>query len=510
MFRPICLALLFSGVSLADVRPVSADDLVIGVQDLRPGLDPAIELSNAGFPLSNAIFETLIRRDFAENGQGTSASLKPGLAEAWRRIDDRTVELTLRAGLTFHNGEELASDDVAFTFMRILDPDSNYGSARFQLGNIESVEAVDPLTVRVVTKTPDPLIEQLLAYPGSAIVPKDYFEEVGFDVFGQNPIGAGPYRFVEMSNDDRVDLAAFVDYWEGTPPATTLVFREIPEVSARITALANGEVGIINSLPPDQVSAIERLTCCDLRSVLVNSHVLNYRTDNPAMADRRFRQGLNLAIDRDLLVEALWNGQAEVPRSHQYEEWANLYNAERPRLQFDPTRARNLIAASGYDGQTVEFVTHPVYYTNGLAAAEAIVSMWQDVGVNAEVQVNENWYAASNENVEIEVRNLSDWLIVPDPHASILWSWTVTGLWKDNAEFQALGEQARATLDVQERYEIYQGMLDLFEEEAPGTVLYRAREFYGVRSDLTWLPYSVYMMDFRPGNLAFAGGSAGD
>ena len=503
MIRAVCLALTVSTACAMAAQAVGARELVVGVQEVRARFDPAMETGNTGFPLTNAMFDTLIRRDFKSNDLGTGTGLMPGLAKSWRRLDDVTLELTLREGLTFHNGEPLTSDDVKFTFDRILDPESNYSRARFQFANIDRVEAVDDLTVRIVTKTPDPVIEKLLFFPGASIVPKDYFEEVGFDAFGQKPVGAGPYAFVRSIEDDRTVLAANEDYWLGVPPVSRLVFREIPEISARITALANGEVALVNNVPPDQLSAIERLECCEIRSVMVNSHVLNYRTANPVMADKRFRQGLNLAIDRELLSEALWQGKAIIPRGHQYEEWGELYNSERSMLAHDPERARKLIAESGYAGEPVHFITHPVYYTNGMPAAEAIVSMWRKVGVNAELQVSENWYKVSNDEPGIEVRNLSDWLVVPDPHATIVWSWTVTALWSGNEPFQELGRRAAATLDTQERYRVYQEMQDMFIEEAPGTVLYRVPEFYGVRRDIAWQPYSVYLMDFRPDNLSF-------
>lgn len=490
--------------ALAAAQDDQRQDLAVGVQDVRVALNPAMELGNTGFPVTNALFETLVRRDFLSNDEGTGTDFVPGLAESWEREDDLTLVLTLRDGLTFHNGEPLTSEDVKFTFDRILDPDSQYVRARSQLGSIVQVEAPDPLTVRITTEYPDPVLVNLLAYPGAAIVPKDYYEAVGFDAFGQQPIGAGPYRLVDFRPDDTLQLAAFDDFWAGPPPARTLTFREIPEVSARITALANGEVDIINTLPPDQIATVNRLDCCEIRSVPVNSHVINYNTANPVMADSGFRRGLNLAIDRELLAEALWSGEATVLRSHQYPEWGPLNNPDRPPFAYDPERARQLIAESGYAGEEVAFFTHPVYYTNGLAATEAVVEMWRDVGVNARVVVHENWSRVPTDDPELEVRNLSDWFVIADPHATILWSWTLTALWDDSAEFEALGEQAATTLDMAERHDLYQQMLDMFETEAPGTVLYRVNEFYGVREDIGWRPYSVYLMDFRPGNLSFA------
>src|SRR5262245_11687165 len=419
LLKTVCLiALLSPGLVFAQAR--GDKTLTVGVQDLRDTLDPAVNLANAGFPLSNNLFDTLIRRDYASNAEGTGATFAPGLAESWKQLDELTLDLSLRAGVVFHNGEALSSRDVVFTFERILDTVSKYAAARSQLGNIARVEASDERTVRIVTKRPDPVLIKMLAYPGAAIVPKRYFQEVGFDAFQSRPVGTGPYRLVAFKPDDRVALEGFDKYWDGPPPATKLTFRLIPEISARITALANGEVDLINSVPPDQLAAVERLGCCEVRSVPVNSHVLDYRTTHPAMRDKRLRQALNLAIDRDLLIKSLWLGQAQALNGHQYAEWGDLYDPQRPKFAFDPDRARKLIADSGYKGEPIVLVTSPVYYTNGLAAAEAVVAMWRKVGINAQVKVDENWFAVSNKDSSIAVRNLSDWLIGADPNATIL------------------------------------------------------------------------------------------
>lgn len=501
LLKIACLLVLLP--ALAGAQAQDGKTLTVAVQDLRDTLDPANNLANAGFPFSNNLFDTLIRRDYASNAEGTGAAYVPGLAHSWKQLDELTLELTLRPDVVFHDGETMTSQDVAFTFERILDPASKYASARFQLGNIARVETPDERTVRIVTKRPDPVLIKMLAYPGSAIVPKRYFQQVGFDGFQSRPIGTGPYRLVSFKADDRVILRAFDRYWNGVPPASTLTFRLIPEISARITALANGEVDLINSVPPDQLAAVERLACCEVRSVPVNSHVLTYRTAHPAMRDKRLRQALNLAIDRDLLNKSLWQGRAQTLNGHQYPEWGELYDPQRPKLAFDPERARKLVAEAGYKGEPISLITSPVYYTNGLASAEAVVAMWRKIGINASVKVDENWYAVSSKDTSSAARNVSDWLIVADPNATILWSWTITALWDGNDTFKSLGAEAASTLDNRVRLEKYRRMLDMLEDEAPGTVLYRAREFYGVRKGIEWRPFTLYMMDFRATNLRF-------
>ena len=177
-----------------------------------------------------------------------------------------------------------------------------------------------------------------------------------------------------------------------------------------------------------------------------------------------------------------------------------LYNPDRPRFAYDPDKAKKLLKESGYQGQELIFTTHPVYYTNGLAAAQAVTEMWRRIGARIKLKVDENWYANSLKDESIAIRNISDWLVIADPHVTILWSWAVSSQWTGNDRFKELGQKAMSTLETGKRLEIYQQMLDMFEEEAPGTVLYRAQEFYGVKKNLDWQPY-MYFMEFRPGHI---------
>jgi len=506
--RTLILTLLCLLTPLAFTQTSTRPDLVVGVTDNPDGLDPAVELSNVGTRVIYSLYDTLIERDFLSDGQGGGSELVPMLAESWERESDTVLELKLREGVRFHNGEPLTSEDVKFTFERILDPDSEYVEARGYFANFARIEAPDPLTVRIVTEEPDPILEHRLASWAAQIVPKDYFEEVGFEAFGQRPVGTGPYQFVEMRADDRIVLEAFDDYWGETPPAARVTFRVIPEVSARVTALVNGEADIVTNIPPDQIPVLERYDNVEARSVvLANTHVLRYNTKHPVLDDKRLRQAMNLAIDRQLLSDALWGGQAVVPRGHQYPEFGNLYNAERHLPEYNPEKARELIEASDYNGETITFRTNPTYYTNGLQAAQAIVEMWREGGLNAEVRTMDDT-GSPTEDPDLMVSNWSNSAIYPDFDGSLFRSWgpnvvQAAGFWEAPAAFNELGQAARTTLDTEARYEAYQRMLDIWEQEAPGTVLYQPLETYGVRADIQWQPYSFYFMDLRADNLSF-------
>ena len=243
--------------------------------------------------------------------------------------------------------------------------------------------------------------------------------------------------------------------------------------------------------------------------MLANVHVLVYNTANPVLRDKRVRQALSLAIDRELLVKALWNGKAEVPRGHQFPEFGALYDPNRPRVAFDPDKARALLKQAGYKGETVTYATQGNYYTNAMPAAQAIIEMWDAVGIKGEIQLTENVDRVPLD--KLMVRNWSNSTRYPDPVGAIWIGWGADGntqkVWKTwtNApvRFNELGRQLETGVDPAARKAAFQELLTIWEDEAPGTILYQPVEAYGIRKDVRWQPYTFYYMDLRRYNFAF-------
>lgn len=481
--------------------------LTVGVQGLPDALDPYMQLSNVGTRVTYALFDQLLERDFRDGDPpGTGSTIKPMVASKWNRIDDLTLELTLRDDVTFHNGDPLTAQDIKFTFDRMLvNTPAALKEARGYVSTIKSVDVIDDHTVRFVTSYPDPLLEIRLTSWATWIMPQKAYEAAP-DKFALSPIGTGPYKFVEMEPDDKLVLDSHDPYWQGLPPVKQVLFRVIPETAARITALVSGEVDLITNIPPDQVPSLKQNKDITVRSVpLANCHVLEYNTKHPVLANKQLRQAMNLAIDRKLLIDTLWNGVALQMRSHQFPEYGDMYNANRPYTPFDANKARQLVKDSGYKGDNITFITQSDYYTNGLAAGQAIIQMWQDVGLKAEIQVLEDTNSVPKD--QRMVWNWSNSSFVADPDGAFWLRWgNETPAQKDwwtpaDPKFNELGQQARQTLDKQFRYNAYQTMLDIWEDEAPGTVLYIPVENYSMRKNVDWLPYSFYYMDLRSDNL---------
>ncbi len=480
------------------------ETMTVGVQGLPASMDPAAELSNVGTRVTYSIYDMLIRRDFLDNNK-----LVPSLAVSWERTSDTVLQLKLREGVTFHNGDAFSADDVKFTFDRLRLPETKLTEAQSYFASFKEVRVIDPLTVEIETNQPDPLLEKRLATWGSWIIPMKHHQSVGSDeAFGQAAVGAGPYKVVSMAADDELVLERYDGYWGEKPPVKQIIFKVIPEASTRVTALINGEVQIITNIPPDQVPTLEGSDNVQVKQIpLANMHVLRYNAKHPVLQSKELRQAMNLAIDRQLLIDTLWGGKAVALRGHQFEEYGDLYNAERPWVGFDPEKAKELVAASGYDGTMINYESEGNYYTNGLAAGEAIIEMWKAVGINAQIRLRQPGESIPAE--ESMVANWSNSSILADPDGALWRGWGKTSsvqknYWPAPEEFNSLGLQARTTLDGKVRFDNYQKMLDIWEDEAPGTVLYIPIENYGVAADVSWEPYPFYYMDLRAYNLAFA------
>lgn len=488
-----------------DDRP----ELIVGVQGLPANIDPPQSASNVSNRVLYSVFDWLIDTSFvAGDPPGTGNELVPMLATDWTRVDDTTFELQLRDGVLFHNDTPMTANDVKFTFDRMIGENApaEFAYARSAISSISGVEVVDERTMRILTNAPDPVLESRLSAWPDFIVPQAYVEEVGLEGFGRAPIGTGPYRVLELAPDDQLVLEAFDDYWGERPPISRLTFRVIPETATRITSVITNEVQIATNVPPDQVPALQSESSVNLQQIpLANYHVLIYRTYSGVMGNKLLRQALNLGVDRQLLIDTLWGGDAIPTHGPQIEAWGKLYNPDRPLMQYDPDRAQQLIAESGYDGELITFRAHPTYYTLGLQAAQAIVQMWENIGLNTELVAREDIWGDPE---EIMVAHWSNGLFPYDPDTTFWSAWGPNGRpqqewWTpENPRYNELGNAARQTLDQQSRYEMYQQAIDIWEEEAPGTVLYIPVENYASQNNVEWTPYAVYSMDLRAENLS--------
>ena len=512
--RPLVFgaALAIAGASgaQADDRP----DITVAVNDITSSLESAEELGNVAVRITYSMFDSLIRRDFLADGSGRAAKLVPGLAESWKQIDATTWEFKLRKGVKFHNGDELTSQDVAFTFTpgRVLGENGVIQQAKRFLNAISYVDPIDRYTVRIHTKEPDPVFEQRMAGYASWIVNAREYLLKGKDEFARHPVGTGPYKIAEFVDGEYIKLVAHDDYFGGKPTAKSITFQVVPEVSARIAGLVSGEYDIAVNIPPDQVSTIQRYDDLKVaRTVLDNTHMLVYYMDAPFMKDKKVRQALSLAIDRAKLRKALWNDENFTPNGHQLPSY-DIYLKDFPGFEYNPEKARKLLKESSYKGEQVTYRLPLNYYVNSLEAAQAMQQMWQDVGFNVKLEPVENWTQVRAKGTNI--RPWSNTHRMPDPMGSFVPQWgeysdiqnnpdDPARSWVPPEEFNEQQHILATSIDPQVRKDAYRRALEIWMDEAPGTMLYNPLETYAFKADIEWKPYSLYYMDFRPYNLKF-------
>ncbi|MDQ3657414.1 MAG: ABC transporter substrate-binding protein [Chloroflexota bacterium] len=477
--------------------PEGKNDLIIGQAADISTLDPQMSTSGNDIYVTFNIFDNLVYRD-------RGLQLLPMLATEWSLVDDLTWEFKLRDDVTFHNGDPFTAADVEFTIERTYDPDAGTLVATV-FTTVEDVEVVDDYTVRFHTKAPDPLLPGRLAFYGGQIIPMAYFEEVGAEEFGQAPIGTGPVMFTEHAPDERLVLTRNDNYWQEPIAVETVTFRPIPEASARIAALETGEVDIMTRIPTDQIQRVADLPDARVEQVLYNGlYVLVLNSGVEPLTNPLVKQALAHAIDRQLIIDELWNGQGVVP-SQPAVEGDFAYDPSLEPYPYDPDRARELLDEAGYDGTPVVFETTDGYLANDRTMAEAIGAMWEEVGVTVDLQIIEASVRAeknrTKEFLGIWWSDPTNTLADPD---GMMWRLLAPGglqdYWRDE-EFDALGAEARSSLDPAVREANYHRMFQIMLENYPWIPILQPFESYGVINYVEWYPYANQYFNLRADNL---------
>lgn len=522
----------------SDLRPT----LKIAVQQVSTSgtLSPLREQSNVGsrsFPMFYSALIDLKR-------QGDLAPV-PGLATAWKRIDERTVELKLRKDARFHNGDEVTADDVAFTF----GPEYMFGStqplraggtattiktdnskppsssvyksagpalppevpaiARRLWPSLEEVKVIDKYTVRFVNAVPDVTMEGRIARSGSEIISKRAFmASKDWASWARSPVSAGPYKVKEFKPDNFLVLTAHDAYFGGKPPVREIRYQVVPEVSGRVNGLLSGEYDFVTDIPPDQIKTIEANPKYEaVGGPLLNHRLVVFDKNHPQLANPKIRLAMAHAIDRDAIVQSLWANRTSVPAGLQWEFYGSMFQKDWTVPKYDPKLASRLIKESGYKGEPIPYRVLNNYYTNQVQTAQVMAENWRAVGLNIDMQMKENWQQIFDNTQPRGIRDWSNSAPFNDPVSSIVnqhgpnGQQQQMGEWS-NVEFNTLSSLLETSTDMGNRQRAFRRMLEIAEREDPAyTVLHRNVVFYGKRKDIGWKWSPTFTMDFTAANL---------
>lgn len=458
----------------------SGGQLVVAQSSDILTMDPHMHRNRPTQNVIHTAFESLVNMDNELNPV-------PELASEWEEVDEVTWRFHLREGVTFHNGDEFTAEDVKFSIERILDPEQNSPRASM-LAVIEDVEIEDDLTVLITTHDPAPTLLASLAV--NEIVPADYLQEVGDEEFAANPVGTGPFVFDTWTPNETVVLNANPDYWGGAPALDSVVFRPIPEVSSRLAALQSGDVHIAADIPADLSGGLTGNTEA-VSAAGTRIFFLALNTTQDPLRDEDVRVAINQAVDKQTIVEALYEGNARVLNQPAFPEMVG-YHDDFSGYEFDLDAASSVLNA--VDG-TLEIDVREADRT----LAEAVAGQLQSAGLNASVTILED--QAFNERVEsgASAAYLASWGVA-EGDADVIMARHFWSPIRAEAFYTGFADErvdelivaARSTLDTVEREELYAEATELIMGAAPWVPLINPEEIYGVSLAVTgWEPSPI-------------------
>lgn len=445
-----------------------------------PTLDPRKEFSEKNHTLIQQVFEGLVRFD-------PEGRIEPALAESWLQIDPLTVEFKLRRGVKFHDGEDFDARAVRFSIGQFIDPAVAFPGAGF-LSSIEKVDVVDPMTVRVRTKFPDGILLHRLAGLVT-MMPPDYTTQAGGADFKSRPVGTGPFKFVTWDRaGGKIVLARNERYWmKGQPRLEGLVFRFVP-AEQQVDLLLNGELDVVTELPGTETLRVMKSGIARIikrESFYTVGGSINISTG--PLADRRVRQALNHAIDRDSLVryDLLGNGKplaslamaGELGRDPDLKPYA-----------YDLVKAKRLLKEAGYpDGVKLRAVVK----AQGERTMRIISSQLKRAGIEVET------VPTTDATVIADIQG-SAWDFTfggcPDPlaHTFFIQSIFLSSLSPysimRNPEYDARLAKMVMTLDPVEQQKVGAALDRYIHEEALSLFTYQRIKTYGVRKGVDFVP----------------------
>ncbi|MBT8217390.1 MAG: hypothetical protein HKN74_09885 [Acidimicrobiia bacterium] len=465
---------------------------------LTPWSSVAAELS-----IVRQINERLVAYDF------NTGDYEPVLAESYEWIDPTTIEFKLREDVTFTNGEPFNADAVLFSFEKLLDPEIGGVELSNRTANMGTVEKVDDFTVRLTyTSAIAQSLNMANLSQTTYMVPPVYFDEVGYEGFIEDPVGTGPFMFDSRVRDSSVTLVKNPDYngYSGEAPLfDTLVFTILPEPSARVAALDGGDADIIVDLPFDQVEAVN--AAADTRAVSIPGlRIYEIQVDkglaglSEATPIQEVRQALMIALDRQLIIDTLFEGQGE-PINQLATEGYFGYFDDLPPLEYDPEGAQDLLAQAGFpEGLEIQLECPTGRYLKDKEVCEVVAAELAKVGITVPTKVSEvgayfTAVLAKEAGPMIYIGRLAPSLNVVDMYNSSLCD--SGDSYSCDEQIESLSAAARNALEPDEQLAAIRELVE-YDLSNPNRIpLWVLNDAYGVNERVQgWAPVADQVLEF--------------
>jgi peptide/nickel transport system substrate-binding protein len=465
--------------------PAYGDAIVEGSIGDVSGFLTAVTSDSASHTAANYVFNGLVRYD-------KNLKLEGELAESWEvSPDGKRITFHLRKGVTWHDGKPFTSEDVLFTYRRMIDPNTPTAYAE-DFKQVKRAEAPDPYTFVVEYGKP---FAPALASWGMHVLPKHLLAEypdISRSPLNKKPVGTGPFRFVEWKTGEKTVFETNPDYFEGRPYLSRVITRVIPDPATMFLELKAGGIDMMGVTPLQYTRQTEteefRKSFHKYRYLSFGYTYLGFRLSHPLFSDKRVRQAIAHAIHKKEIIDGVLFGLGQ-EATGPYKPGTWVHNPDVKRYPFDPQKAKVLLAEAGWKardgvlekgGRAFSFTVLTNAGNESRAKTAAIIQQnLAAVGIKMEIRTLE-WAAFINEFVDKRKFDavILGWSISQDPDQYDIWSSKKTGPKELNfvgfqdAEVDRLLEEGRRTFDPEGRKKAYFRIQEILAEEQPYVFLY--------------------------------------
>ena len=371
------------GASARISSAATNDAVTIGWPNDVPSWDPNQRFTPDAQPIFKAVYDQPLDQD-------PQLKLIPHLIKSWNLAGDAlSMAVELRDDVTFHNGDKMTTEDFRYTFFERIKSGIKLDTAN-SWKKVQDIIIESPTKATMKFDSPAPTAPQWMAFLGSYVVPKKYIESQGLDNFLKNPVGTGPYKLAEYELNSRIVLERYDNYWGPKPKIARVTIEIIKDPSARVAAIQSGQVDCTLNVPVREVERFDKEAGFAAEINPITRVILLQVRADLAFADQNVRLAAHHAIDKAALSKAFYGGAA-VPLSVLATPGTPGYLTDFT-FKYDPQLAKELLAKSNYSPANpvkIGFAATNGQFPSDYDIARAIVQMWKQVGIDADLQVIE-------------------------------------------------------------------------------------------------------------------------
>ena len=461
---------LAAGLTLATSYAEAAGVLTIGRREDGTTFDPIRTAQNIDFWVFSNVYDVLVRVD------RSGTKLEPGLAESWEISDDGLTYTFNMRDAKFSDGSPITAGDAAFTLLRIRDDEGSLWSDSYSV--IDTAEAVDDRTLVVRLKTPSAPFLSTLAMPGVSIISQAGMESMGQEAYAENPVASGAFTVKEWRRGDRVILEKNPNFWEADRVSLDGVeWISVPDDNTRMLNVQAGELDAAIYVPFSRVAELQtdpELTVHLEPSTREDHLLINH--EQGALADKKVRQALDMAIDKQAIVDTVTFGLGTVADS--YIPAGALYqNPDNPHRDYDPEKAKEMLAEAGASDLTLNYLIDA-----GNEVDEQIAVLLQQqlaqAGITANLQKvdpSQRWDMLVDGDYDVSVNYWTNDILDPDQKTTFVLGHDTNMNYMtryQNDEVKKLVEEARVEMDPVKREAMYIKIQELAKDDAHWIDLY--------------------------------------